>query len=540
MTGEGSRERDAFDAVFAELRREYLQEAPARLAELRKDVDAFRAGEPDAAASLATRFHRLAGSGGSYGFDEISRIARDAERWLERTPAPTPAEVGQLDAALAELARALDGALGDFEVMAEPDGREFSWLARLVVPAGSLRDELTSALESAGYRVELDDAARPPEEITPSDRPDLVVISAEPAAGDPYAMAAAWTGTRFPRPRAVALLELGRGIDRLRAITAGVDAIFSLDQIAHELPRYARTLSRLGAPPQSVLLIEGNPAQAGSLAHELEQASIRVLRAASASAAQDFLDREVPDLILLNSSLADIDGLTFARYLRQDPRFHLVPIVFLTSAATVRAHIDALRAGADDFLTLPVDPHLLLQVVISRAERGRRIREMVHRDGLTGLLNHATLMAELEHAVEYARRSGETFAFLVFDLDHFRRINERFGHLVGDQVLFHVAALLRSNVRASDLIGRYGGEEFAMILRGCARSGAELVARKLQRLIGDTPAETSDGSAAPVRASAGCACFLTDGVTAAEIGHAAERALHRAKSGGRDRVEFGG
>jgi diguanylate cyclase (GGDEF)-like protein len=531
---------DGFDAVFAELRREYLQEAPARIAELRKDADAFRAGEPDAAASLVTRFHRLAGSGGSYGFDDIGGIARAAERWLAGPPKPTAADAGELDRRVAALARAVDAALADVMPPAEPaEAREFSWLARLVVPAGSLRNELAAALEGAGYRVESDDGARAPEEVTPSERPDLVVISAEPAAGDPYAMAAAWTGTRFPRPRAVALLELGRGIDRLRAITAGVDAIFGMEQIARELPRYARTLSRLGAPPQSVLLIEGNPAQAASLADELERASIRVLRAESAAAAQDFLDREVPDLILVDAALADIDGLAFARYLRQDPRFHLVPIVFLTSAATVRDHIEALRAGADDFLTLPADPHLLLQVVISRAERGRRIREMVHRDGLTGLLNHATLMAELEHAVEYARRNGETFAFLVFDLDHFRRVNERFGHLVGDQVLFHVAALLRGNVRASDLIGRYGGEEFAMILRGCARSGAELVAGKLQRLIGDTPAETTDGSVVPVHASAGCACFLTDGVTAAEIAHAAERALHRAKSRGRGRVEFG-
>jgi diguanylate cyclase (GGDEF)-like protein len=148
-------------------------------------------------------------------------------------------------------------------------------------------------------------------------------------------------------------------------------------------------------------------------------------------------------------------------------------------------------------------------------------------------------MAELEHAVEYSRRSGEPFAFVVFDIDHFRRINERFGHLVGDQVLFHVAALLRTNVRASDLIGRYGGEEFALILRGCTRSGAELVATKLQRLITDTPAETSDGSLVPIRVSAGCACFLTDGVTAAEVARAADRALYRAKAGGRDRVEFG-
>ena len=526
--------------VYAQLRREYLLEAPARLGELRKDVDAFRAGESDAAASLQTRFHRLAGSGGSYGFPEISRIAREMEQWIGAQPTPPPADAVRLDEAVEALAHSFDASALE---LGPPEGAshqpEFSWLARIIVPPGPLRSQLTDALRGAGFQVEVDEGPRPAEEITPSERPDLVVISAEPGAGDPYAMASAWTGSRFPRPRAVTLIELGRGIDRLRAITAGVDAIFSVDQVSTDLPRYARTLTRLGAPPSSVLLVEGDAHEAAAMTSELEQASIRVLRADGAGAAQEFLDREVPDLVLLGASLADIDGLSFARLIRQDPRFHLVPIVFLTTTTNVRDHIEALRAGADDYLVMPVETPLLLQVVITRAERGRRIREMVHRDGLTGLLNHATLMAELEHAVEYSRRSGEAFAFLIFDIDHFRRINDRYGHLVGDQVLFHVAAMLRANVRASDLIGRYGGEEFAMILRGANRSGASIAAAKLQQLVTGTPAETRDGSVVPVKVSAGCACYLADGVTAAEVAHAAERALHRAKTAGRDRVEFG-
>ena len=107
-----------------------------------------------------------------------------------------------------------------------------------------------------------------------------------------------------------------------------------------------------------------------------------------------------------------------------------------------------------------------------RAERGRRLRELLLRDPLTGLLNHATLLAELEYAVDYGRRHGGPLSLLVFDLDRFHEVNERFGHLVGDQVLRHVANVFRSNVRASDLIGRFGGEEFAMVLRGVGAEGA--------------------------------------------------------------------
>ena len=96
---------------------------------------------------------------------------------------------------------------------------------------------------------------------------------------------------------------------------------------------------------------------------------------------------------------------------------------------------------------------------------------MLHRDELTGLLNHGALMAELEYAVEYGRRHGGPLAFVVFDLDRFGEVHERFGQIVGDQILLHVANVFRSNVRASDVIGRYGGEEFAMILRGAGADG---------------------------------------------------------------------
>ena len=186
-----------------------------------------------------------------------------------------------------------------------------------------------------------------------------------------------------------------------------------------------------------------------------------------------------------------------------------------------------------------MDEALLLQLVVSRAERGRQLRELVHRDGLTGLLNHATLLAELEIAVDFARRSGNGFALLIADVDHFRRVNDRYGHLIGDQVLVHIGSLIRSHVRASDLVGRYGGEEFGIILRGCTPEGAELVARKIQDLIADSAAETRDGSVIPATVSMGGAVYQHHGETAAEIIHAADRALHRAKEEGRARVVFG-
>jgi diguanylate cyclase (GGDEF)-like protein len=177
-------------------------------------------------------------------------------------------------------------------------------------------------------------------------------------------------------------------------------------------------------------------------------------------------------------------------------------------------------------------------VVLTRTERGRRIREMVHRDGLTGVLNHATLMAELEHAIAYSSRHGEALSFLMLDLDHFKRVNDTWGHLVGDQVLQHVARVFRAGVRGSDMLGRYGGEEFAIILRKCPPANGRAIAEKLRGMLKESPLKGQGGPEIALQVSIGVASYPGSGQTATAVATAADLALYRAKSGGRDRVEM--
>lgn len=299
--------------------------------------------------------------------------------------------------------------------------------------------------------------------------------------------------------------------------------------MVEDLPRYARVLARAGAPPSTLLLVEADTERSAGIAERLAEANVRVVRTPLAAAVQELLDREVPDLLLLGTRLADTDGFAVARMVRQDLRFGLLPIVFL-GAPDRSERIEALRAGADDFLVHPFDPELLLHTVVYRAERGRRLRETLHRDELTGLLNHATLMAELEYAVDYGRRHGGPLSFVVFDLYRFSEVNERFGQAVGDQVLLHVANVFRSSVRASDVIGRFGGEEFGMILRGGGAEGAAVLAAKLRRVLGEQAATTAEGVIIPLYVSVGWASYPADGSTAGELAHAAVRGMRKEKT----------
>jgi diguanylate cyclase (GGDEF)-like protein len=514
---------EAFDDAYRELQREYLDELPKLFADLRSDVESFRQGQPVLPA-LRTGFHRLAGSGGSYGFPEISEIARAAERFVMTEP--PPGEAGKLDDTIKRLEETLAAARARF---ASPPGPPSGLRVVLVLPPGSDRDQLSEALAAVGYAVDIRSRKDDPLDVTGLTRPDMLVIGTGPGEGDPSAVASTWTSRRTTRPRAVVLIETLRAVDRLRAVAAGVDAVFQADKMVEHLPRYARILARIGAPPSTVLLLDADGDRSTRLAAILGEANIRVVRSPLAKPVQELLDREIPDLLVVTPKLSDGDGFSVVRTVRQSPRFHLLPAIVI-GPAELADQIEALRAGADDFVADPAPPDLLLQTVITRAERGRRLRERLHRDELTGLLNHGALMAELEYAVEYGRRHGGPLAFVVFDLDRFGEVHERFGQIVGDQVLLHVANVFRSSVRASDVIGRYGGEEFAMILRGAGAPGAAVLAAKLRRVLGEQSATTAEGVIIPLQVSVGWGTLPTDGTTAGELAHAAMRALRREKA----------
>jgi diguanylate cyclase (GGDEF)-like protein len=512
------------DDAFLELQREYLSALPGRLDELRSNLAAFRTGEPGATASLQSHLHRLAGSAGSYGFPEISQVARDAERWL--SDRPPKEEAGRVEEAVERIAEIVHRSRIHLGPIAE--GREGGSRAVIILPPGRERDELVGALRVTGYEVRIGDRREDPVATLSKERPDLVIIGTAAGEGDPSAIASAWTSRRENRPRAVVLIESLRAVDRLRAVAAGVDAVYPIERMVEELPRYARTLAQAGAPPSSVLLAEHDAGRAAVVSAWLEECNIRVVRCVLGQAIQELLDREVPDLLILAVTLPDAKGEAVTRMVRQDPRFRLLPILLL-GPGDVADQIAGLRAGVDDFLPYPGDSQVLTQTVITRAERGRRLRELLHRDELTGLLNATTLMTELNNAVDYCRRHGGPLAFVVFDLDHFYEVNERFGTVVGDQVLLHVANLFRSSVRASDVIGRFGGEEFGMILRGGGSEGASVLADKLRTVLSGQSATTLEGIAIPLRVSVGWAGFPNDGGNAGELAHAAVRALRKEK-----------
>jgi diguanylate cyclase (GGDEF)-like protein len=256
-----------------------------------------------------------------------------------------------------------------------------------------------------------------------------------------------------------------------------------------------------------------------------------------------------PKLVLLDWVLPDVEGVELCRSIRAAGLSgQYIYVILLTSTEGRQSMLDALEAGADDYLMKPFDEAELK----ARLLTGKRIldlqdelvaaresmREAATRDSLTGLLNHAEIFGMLERELERARRERRSLSVILADIDHFKRVNDSLGHLYGDEALREVARRLQSKLRAYDGVGRYGGEEFLLVLPACDLPGAMQRANDLRLAIADAPV-VSGGVEKAITISMGIAVSECIGVKEVEtLVSRADAALYTAKNNGRNRVEY--
>ncbi len=502
---------EPFAKAFDQLRREYLAEGATRLTEIRADVDRYRTGDPDALNALRTRFHRLVGSGGSYGFPELSSAAREAERWLARDPAPAPLDTDWLDDAVDRLAVLFTEAERMLRAAAGDSG---SRLAVVAGPDSPLADELREILISAGFTVRCLPLDARPEDVARPENAQIVVLIAK--GSGTYGAAATWSAAPAPVPRTVVLVEDAIPVDRLRAAVAGAELVLPAERAAYELARLAQRHVLTSAPRFVAVLADDDDARCAALAEGLTALGMEVRRADNADAARQHLDLSVPDLVVASATLPVGGGRALARLLRQDPRCVSVPVV-LMGAVSADDRLAALREGVDEVMTGARPTSAAVQELRARAERGRRVRELIRRDPLTGALDDSAFRAELDHAVFLARRDHRPLTLLLITVEGLSEVNGRLGHAVGDRLLAHAAAVVRATVRQSDIVGRRGGRTFAVILRGSAPEGAGVISAKLRSMLADHPYETRDGGTLPMRVTLASASLGEDVTTVEEL-----------------------
>lgn len=293
-----------------------------------------------------------------------------------------------------------------------------------------------------------------------------------------------------------------------------------------------------------VLVAEDDPMFRKILKSWLENWGYGVIVAEDGTVAWNILQQErPPELLILDWVMPGIDGLELCRRIRERQTTPYQYILLVTAKDDAEDVVTGLEAGADDYLTKPFDRSELR----ARLRVGRRIltlqkgliqareelRFQATHDVLTGIWNRGALLDLLQREIERARRSQSPTGLLMLDLDHFKTVNDTYGHLAGDVVLREVARRISEVVRSYDLVGRYGGEEFLVVLPGCDKDRALQSAERIRSVIAEHPVLAA-GAEILVTASIGVTVTTVSTVAEKEILAIADTALYQAKSAGRN------
>ena len=285
-----------------------------------------------------------------------------------------------------------------------------------------------------------------------------------------------------------------------------------------------------------VLVVDDDVEFSACVAAVLEPHGITVRTAPDATRLVETLDDARPDLVLLDAMLPHVSGWDAIRIMRTMPEWRDVPILFLTGRTDLESRIQAFDAGADDYLAKPLVPEELLARVRVRLERRRLLRETTERDSLTRCLSRGALLDALASRLSEARRHARTLSVAMLDVDRFKRVNDSYGHVVGDHVLMALGRLLMARFRLEDIRGRWGGEEFVIGFPNASSATAAAVLSRVLDEFRNMPFHSERGEPFGVTFSAGISTFPRDGASVDALIRAADMRLYQAKRGGRAHV----
>jgi two-component system, cell cycle response regulator len=345
----------------------------------------------------------------------------------------------------------------------------------------------------------------------------------------------------FARVRSLVRLKMMMDEWRLRETTSGQFGI--LDQ--------AMTVKNETAANARVLVIEDSPIDLDKIAETLRRDTDSVVAADTSAKALELGMSEDFELIIVSLTLLHEDGLRLCSQLRSHERTRQAPILLIADEGDLSRVAKGLELGANDYLLKPIDRNELLARVRTQVRRKRYHEKLRHNyeqslsmaltDSLTGVFNRRYVSAHLPRLMERSWESQKPVAILMFDIDHFKTVNDTYGHGVGDEVLREVANRTNRNLRNFDLVARYGGEEFIVVMPDTDRDAAYAVAERLRRRVGEeTFAVSTQAAEITVTISIGVAVVDGVGDTADAILKRADDALYQAKRSGRNRTVASG
>lgn len=535
---------------------DYKNQLPDRY---NKIIEAFRIAQTATASAdlneLRLLLHKLAGSGATFGFKELSTqakiLARYLDYFLRSNKIPGETDWEKFEKLLPPLKKicipdSMLEKLGELEEVEKEVKTEKAFVFEergenrviyiLKVPDAPLA-EITEQLSYFGYYIEhvtdIDDL----EAALAKGLRRLLLIHVS-TLNKEVSFSISIKRLKEKYKDFFYLLYVSDSSDfflRMAAVRTGADAFFVLPfDIEILVNKIDKFISNSSEPPYHILLIDDDPEQIAYYAFILQQEGMITSVATDPEKVLQVLIEAKPEIILMDMYMPACTGLELAAIIRQQEAFINIPIMFLSVETNLDLQRDAYKFGADGFFVKPIKPEYLLAIVTTKAERNRKLRFLMERDSLTGLLNHSNLKENITLEVLRAKRVKSTLCFAMIDVDHFKNVNDRYGHPVGDKVLKSLSRLLKDRLRRTDIIGRYGGEEFGVILLNTDGEYAKVVLDEVRDNFSRIK-QKSDKEEFYVTFSCGIASF-PDIQDPEQLNEAADKALYTAKESGRNKT----
>ncbi len=470
---------------------------------------------------LAREAHRMVGTLGSFGFPLGSELARQLEELLEAGPL-TDSVVVKISGLCQDLLDLVDGAGSTLTEVLVPQSSTLP-LVTVVSPDEALRQSMATGAVRFGLRV----VALPPERFS-----DFLSSAASDAVvydfGSLEQPISAET-SELLRSLVCPVVAVCPSLSLRQRVEVSSLGMASLVEKPFEIEPLLESLQEMLSLPAAsrVLAIDDDPLFLRQLESLIVPLGSTFTGVSDPEALWAALEARDPDLVLLDIDMPDIDGLALCRAIRSDSRFREIPVVFITSNLKTEVRRSAYEAGAEDYIPKSIEGAELRIRIATRLRRARAARK-AENDPLTGLPTRAPAVKALNHLLKLGERRSLPVSLAIVDLDHFKSINDQFGHPAGDLVLQRVAELFRTALRNEDVIARWGGEEF---VTGMFLMEKEQAVARLRGALEDFKRHAFDfgGRQVKVTFSAGVAQFPLDGRDVNELYKAADGALYTAK-----------